>query len=459
MNKYFERSFFQSTRQIITSVLCFLSFCIFSQGNDCFSAVEVTTGTYFSDGPFFGFGASGIPCGEAFTGPVINADWYLFIPQMDGIYTITSTIDPGATDTRLKLWDGSLGCNALMCYGANDDGGFGSTSLLSICLSAGTPYYLEWDDRWSMNGFLWQITLDDQVSCSTPGNDICSFAEPISIGTSVQAFTPFASNNNPDLCGDVQPASSGGIWFSIVGNGDLLTATTCMPETDYDTQISIFSGDCSNLVCLAGNDDQGGLLDSLCDGTNISLNTSSTLTWNSQPGVEYLIYVNGYEDREGHVELLITDASGPCPQIGTMKKVNTLADTGPGSLRETIYDACNKDTITFNASLAGDTIALISSEILINKDLIIIGTSPNIFLSGELAHRIFRIFDNRSLTLQALTLINGVEAENGGAIYNQGTLKLKEVSFENNFESVIPKGLTNKNQVIISSGSIVHLRQ
>ncbi|MBK7787657.1 MAG: hypothetical protein IPJ54_03560 [Saprospiraceae bacterium] len=56
----------------------------------------------------------------------------------------------------------------------------------------------------------------------------------------------------------------------------------------------------------------------------------------------------------------------------------------------------------------------------------------NFIISGNNSGRIFNVAAGKSLTLQDMKLINGNAASNGGAIYNQGTLFLKNVQFQNN---------------------------
>lgn len=63
-------------------------------------------------------------------------------------------------------------------------------------------------------------------------------------------------------------------------------------------------------------------------------------------------------------------------------------DSGAGSLRQAILDAALGDTIGFDPSLAGRTIAL-NSQINLEKDLTIDGSglTPAVEISGSLASR------------------------------------------------------------------------
>tara|TARA_R110001592_G_scaffold93367_1_gene271145 strand:- start:5633 stop:10372 length:4740 start_codon:yes stop_codon:yes gene_type:complete len=106
---------------------------------------------------------------------------------------------------------------------------------------------------------------------------------------------------------------------------------------------------------------------------------------------------------------------------------------GQLSLRESIKLAnmfSTHDTITFAASLAGQTIIL-NSELLISDDLTITGLgAEQLTISGNHNSRIFNIDDgdkNTTITVEisGLTLTEGY-AENGGAILNNEILSITE---------------------------------
>jgi predicted outer membrane repeat protein len=110
-------------------------------------------------------------------------------------------------------------------------------------------------------------------------------------------------------------------------------------------------------------------------------------------------------------------------------QVTNNANSGAGSLRQTIIDAPAGSSITFDPALAGQTITLGGSAMAINKALTISGFDlrPGITLDANQASRVFHVSSTGSLTLQGLTLTggNGVGSPAsgfGGAILTQGTL-------------------------------------
>ena len=112
--------------------------------------------------------------------------------------------------------------------------------------------------------------------------------------------------------------------------------------------------------------------------------------------------------------------------------VSVNGDSGTGTLRQAVNDVCNSDTIVFSLP-SSSTITLTGGEIAITSDMKIFGNDINNFIiSGNNTSRIFNVSAGKTLTLRDMKLINGFSSTNGGAIYNQGTLSLKNVQFQNN---------------------------
>jgi len=134
-----------------------------AQGDNCATAVQITTsGTYTADGPSTGGGAT--------SGSATNADWYYFIAPTAGVIDV-SACNLSSVDTRVHVYDGT--CAVLNNLGTDDDGCTNfvyASELLNIPVTAGTTYYIEWDDRWSQNGFDWTFTFTSYGSCPQPVN-------------------------------------------------------------------------------------------------------------------------------------------------------------------------------------------------------------------------------------------------------------------------------------------------
>src|SRR5262249_15583609 len=111
----------------------------------------------------------------------------------------------------------------------------------------------------------------------------------------------------------------------------------------------------------------------------------------------------------------------------TFTVLNT-SDSGVGSLRQAIADAAasaGPDTISFDASLAGKTIAPTSNDpngsfgptgLVINNDNITIDGSaaPGLQISGNGERRLFAVMSTGALMLENITLTNGLAQGESG---------------------------------------------
>jgi hypothetical protein len=121
------------------------------------------------------------------------------------------------------------------------------------------------------------------------------------------------------------------------------------------------------------------------------------------------------------------------------RTVTSPNSDGPGSLRQVIADAQPNDAILFNVPLSDPdesehVVFVGSGEIVIDKDLTIHG---GVVLSGPLASgpkntRIFRVAPGVRLHLIGLTLRGGAQRGPGGAIFNEGRLRIEDSTFSQN---------------------------
>jgi hypothetical protein len=93
------------------------------------------------------------------------------------------------------------------------------------------------------------------------------------------------------------------------------------------------------------------------------------------------------------------------------------ADSGAGSLRDTIAAAQSGDTIIFDPSLAYETITLSSGPLALNSNLTIDGAGADLLaISGNNASQLFTLNGTAQVTLANLTLTGGMSSQ-GGAIF------------------------------------------
>ena len=120
------------------------------------------------------------------------------------------------------------------------------------------------------------------------------------------------------------------------------------------------------------------------------------------------------------------------------------------ALLNAVRDAPKNATIKINgeikATIANDN----KGEIVINKNLTIKGKTGagSDKLNAITLSRIFKVKDGTALTLENITLKNG-EADNGGGVYNEGTLIMKGSA------TVAPSAGAGKNDVYLASGAMI----
>ncbi|MCL4275835.1 MAG: S-layer homology domain-containing protein [Anaerolineales bacterium] len=120
--------------------------------------------------------------------------------------------------------------------------------------------------------------------------------------------------------------------------------------------------------------------------------------------------------------------------------VTNTSDSGPGSLRQAIADASNGDTITFDPSLADETIHL-ASTLEIDKSITIDGSglNPRITLSGDTDDDGVGDVQILTITTYGNVRILGLDFANGknvasftGGIANFGWLDISTCTFSSN---------------------------
>jgi predicted outer membrane repeat protein len=96
------------------------------------------------------------------------------------------------------------------------------------------------------------------------------------------------------------------------------------------------------------------------------------------------------------------------PSTLTVSNIDDSGVAGDGSLRGEILAASIGDTIVFDPSLSGSTINLAKGELLINKNLSILGLgAAKLTISGQNASRVFEVAAGASAMLSDLTVSGG----------------------------------------------------
>ncbi|MDA1243073.1 MAG: T9SS type A sorting domain-containing protein [Bacteroidetes bacterium] len=153
----------------------------------------------------------------------------------------------------------------------------------------------------------------DDGSCGDANliNDVCEGAALLTCGTSLVSNNTDCSSEDDELgCASFQPANpSAGLWYTFVGTGEEMTLTTCLPGTTFDTYLSVYTGSCGNLVCVAGNDDQSEpFYNDLCPVFAFA----STVVLDTELGVQYWALMQGVEGGVGSFEIGLSCVISGC---------------------------------------------------------------------------------------------------------------------------------------------------
>ncbi|MFO0838178.1 MAG: choice-of-anchor J domain-containing protein [Phycisphaerae bacterium] len=117
-----------------------------------------------------------------------------------------------------------------------------------------------------------------------PSNDDCQNAIAVTCdsstaGTLAGATIDFPTGGSLLACGNTGDQAEYqdrvGVWYSFVGNGGPMRASTCNAGTAFDTQIAVFEGPCDSLTCVAGNDDAFSACSSSGLRSIVDFNTAS----------------------------------------------------------------------------------------------------------------------------------------------------------------------------------------
>lgn len=144
------------------------------------------------------------------------------------------------------------------------------------------------------------------VDGAVPVNDECENAlqlVPSSDAVVVTGSTIDSTVDALNICGE-NLVNSPGVWYSYQQSSDtIIHVSTCTNQTNFDTALTVYTGDCSSLQCVDGRDD-----DLECDAGN---EEHSTISWQAAAGQQYYVLVHGSEaNHTGDFGLVVT-ASEP----------------------------------------------------------------------------------------------------------------------------------------------------
>lgn len=164
----------------------------------------------------------------------------------------------------------------------------------------------------------------------------CSNAEPIMemnrphFGSTWKSFWDGRINT----CGD-QMSTGYSIWYTFSTDvAKLVEASTCN-NADFDTQITVLSGNCGELNCVSFNDEGCG--------------SQSRVTWYAEANVNYYLMISGYREASGTFGLTLTQAinNDDCfNSIGPIVPRSVVAGTTAGAQNIEVPPPCGAVDMT-----------------------------------------------------------------------------------------------------------------
>ncbi len=190
-----------------------------------------------------------------------------------------------------------------------------------------------------MNALKWIVTgaiCLGAFAMDANAQDTCATATVVGVPSSTPGTTVGATLDVAGACGTAGIPSAAGVWFSVTGTGNLMTASLCGGAPVFDTQISVFTAGCGVLTCVDGNNDFCGL--------------QSETGWCSTLGQEYLVLVHGVGVAEGAFTLDVTDNTCDDSDACTVDSCVTGVVASCSNVDTTpVGDCCNPVTGTLTA--------------------------------------------------------------------------------------------------------------
>jgi hypothetical protein len=232
-------------------------------------------------------------CWNAYGGGQISL-WYSFRPAISGPVSLIVCNNKEATvEVQSYLRGYSFGCPVTTTTNGRDMGNCGGLTI-SWDAQIGSNYYASVSPPLTSNS---TTEDDDEFTIQLVDNDQCDHAIGPITTTSLAIVRAYdTANANIDseagTCGGASESTSPGVWYQVQGTGQAITASTCSDDPSFDSQLSVFQGDCGNLVCVGGNNDFCG--------------NQSTVVWPSTINETYLVLVHGFNGASGAFNLTLS---------------------------------------------------------------------------------------------------------------------------------------------------------
>ncbi|HTF90686.1 MAG TPA: lamin tail domain-containing protein [Planctomycetota bacterium] len=232
---------------------------------------------------------------------------------------------------------------------------------------------------------------------TTPDNDNCFTAQAVLIPSSTQGTVADATvESNPFITSAgllVSGMSSRrGVWYTVQGNGNTLTASLCGALPIFDSVMIVMAGTCDGLSIIGTDDDA-------CASLN-----ASALTWCSEAGTTYFIWVASFlSTAETNAFTLNLTDTGPCTTAFPVRICSGVG--GPYTEVEPGYGIHDNEGCVFSPNRFTD----IASPVY--PGTVIRGTAMGMIGNRDVDAYRFQALANDTLTITIDTLGSGAQAQ------------------------------------------------
>lgn len=176
---------------------------------------------------------------------------------------------------------------------------------------------------------------------SAIGQATCASAVTVAVGstTTAPAYTNETGTPPTSLCGLSNGAGAKGKWYKFTAAQSInMTVSTVLPQNNnVDTRLIVYSGDCSNLVCVGANDDFNG-------------GYTSQVTFAATSGTTYIIAFDNRYSSAGF-DFTVMEAAPPAPD-----RLSFTTQAVPG-----ITGGYNNCVVDMNGDFLDDIVSAIST--------------------------------------------------------------------------------------------------
>jgi hypothetical protein len=280
-------------KKITHLFLMLFGYCSIYAQDDCATAISLSTAGLYNVSTVNGAAPTTF-CAP--NGTASNAEWFVYTPSQDYTVTITSNIAENSPliDTRFHVYTGT--CGVLTCYAGDDDSGANYSSVGNFDAFVGNTYYIAWDNKWSSNGFNFQLIENPYVA--PPPTPISYTSE--SLGTINSSYNICVADMNGDYKDDIVGVSA--------NNLRIHTQTTPGSFTVSDFPIT-GSSMMPSWSMAAGDYNRDGFNDLILgNGNGLSVwtsNASGTAYSNFTPGDYIFCQRTNFADlnNDGHLDV------------------------------------------------------------------------------------------------------------------------------------------------------------